>query len=111
MTLEQHIKAVSEESVKAAFEEQRKIFTKELLMKHLEFNVTVGEFAKILGMRDASIYIKIDKGRLPFKMQGGTYMIDVKEVRDNLHDCRFDYSDTVAEKLDKYIEDRINEKL
>ena len=110
MTIDEAIEQKINDYVEYAIDKRMELITRDILRKHMDFKVTVSKFAEIIGLKDQSIYRRIDESKLPFTKEGGTYLIDVKAILDNFKDYRFNYPEQIERKLNNYINEQINEK-
>ena len=111
MSIDEAIEQKINDYVEYAIDKRMELITRDILRKHMDFKVTVSKFAEIIGLKDQSIYRKIERSSLPFTRMGGTYFFDVKEILDNFKDYRFNYPEHIEKRLNDYINEQINEKL
>lgn len=86
---------------------EKDLIISDALKRFANWEVTIGELSKIIGVGRQSITKKVAEDIIPHRYRSGIVMIDIIKLRKKLHYARFRYSEEVGRKIDEWIDSKI----
>lgn len=98
---------IVEDRVEARLEAMRREMAREFLYT----KVSTHQLAEIIDMTPESIRRKRKRGELPFSLDRGNYVFDLKEIQKKAHECNFSNPFKVREAIELWINRAIQDKI
>lgn len=106
-TIDELIRNTVQEYARQAVLEERELLKAEVIREVADLRVGIKTLSEIIGQSEGNIRLKIRHKKIPYEIVGGAYLIDLRELKKNLHACKFHNPEIVNHKLQEFIKKQL----